>query len=145
MFSLVRTLLFRTLSVYVVRWSWTPRSSSPSGLGSDFSMTKAARCVVALSEAVLTVPAGAVVMGSPLASNLGTYRGSVWVATFASLVSVGTILMGTEPAGHLASKEMVKAALDCRSVALLHTRTWRPSPRVVIVGSPTAGDTEPLT
>ncbi len=101
--------------------------------------------VVALSEAVFTVPAGAVVMGSPFASNFGTYRGSVWVATFASLVSSGTMVVGTLPAGHLASKLMVNAALDCRSVALLHTSTWRPSPRVVIVGSPTAGDTELLT
>ena len=116
--SVATRLLLRIVSVYVERWSWTPRSNSPSGLlVFFFSTTNGARFVSAVS--LLETTSGSAT-GVPLLLNFGTLRSLIDPATVAVFLSTGTIVVGTGVLS-FASNFRVNDEAACRSVTLFHT------------------------
>src|SRR5690606_14894957 len=93
-------------------------------------MTNGSRVVVAESVAVLVA-----LVGTPLASNLGTVRSLLLPASVELLVSTGGIVSG-RGGTRLALKQIVKSEFACRSMTFVHASTCWPQPFVVIFGSP---------
>ena len=75
-----------TVSVYTVVWSWTPRSSFASGLGSALVTANAVTSVDA--ELGAEADTAGFETGAPVESNWGTTRGSVLLNPVAVSVNV---------------------------------------------------------